>query len=415
MHKVIKPFRYKGSIKINSSKSIYQRCLALSCFSSSDFIIVGDSNNDDVKTAKEICKKIGLDLKKSKNNLIVSGEVLANIQRLNVNTYESGLSLRVFGVLLTSFFENVTLKRNGTAINRKFDFSSLKDLGVTFYEKESSIILNGKLNAGTININKLDSSQLLTGLLITLPFLNGNSIIKCKDLVSRPYIDITLSLLDDLGIQIKNNNYKEFVVEGNQELKRNKVIVEGDWSSAAFHLVGAAISGSITINGLNLKSLQGDKEILNVLEKCGTELKIKNNSVTVIKKQLKSFSFDATQTPDLFPPLVALASCCDGISKIFGVDRLINKESNRGLTLKEEFSKLGIKISLDNKCLSIEGKSQIKGAIVDSHNDHRLAMALSVMASVSEHPITIKNSYAVAKSYSKFYDVLNTISDLNLS
>ena len=415
MYKVIKPFRYKGSIKINSSKSIYQRCLALSCFSNSDFIIVGDSNNDDVKTAKEICKKIGLDLKKSKNNLIVSGEVLANIQRLNVNTCESGLSLRVFGVLLTSFFENVTLNRNGSAINRKFDFSSLKDLGVTFYEKESSIILNGKLNAGTVNINKLDSSQILTGLLITLPFLNDNSIIKCKDLVSKPYIDITLSLLDDLGIQIKNNNYKKFLIEGNQELKRNKVIVEGDWSSAAFHLVGAAISGSITINGLNLKSLQGDKEILNVLEKCGTELKIKNNSVTVIKKQLKSFSFDATQTPDLFPPLVALASCCDGISKIFGVDRLINKESNRGLTLKEEFSKLGIKISLDNKCLSIEGKSQIKGAIVDSHNDHRLAMALSVMASVSEHPITIKNSYAVAKSYSKFYDVLNTISDLNLS
>ena len=178
MHKVIKPFRYKGSIKINSSKSIYQRCLALSCFSSSDFIIVGDSNNDDVKTAKEICKKIGLDLKKSKNNLIVSGEVLANIQRLNVNTCESGLSLRVFGVLLTSFFENVTLNRNGSAINRKFDFSSLKDLGVTFYEKESLIILNGKLNAGTVNINKLDSSQILTGLLITLPFLNDDSIIK---------------------------------------------------------------------------------------------------------------------------------------------------------------------------------------------------------------------------------------------
>ena len=415
MHKVIKPFRYNGSIKINSSKSIYQRCLALSCFSNSDFIIVGDSNNDDVKTAKEICKKIGLDLKKSKNNLIVSGEVLANIQRLNVNTCESGLSLRVFGVLLTSFFENVTLNRNGSAINRKFDFSSLKDLGVTFYEKESSIILNGKLNAGTVNINKLDSSQILTGLLITLPFLNDNSIIKCKDLVSKPYIDITLSLLDDLGIQIKNNNYKKFLIEGNQELKRNKVIVEGDWSSAAFHLVGAAISGSITINGLNLKSLQGDKEILNVLEKCGAELKIKNNSVTVIKKELKSFSFDATQTPDLFPPLVVLASCCDGISKIIGVDRLINKESNRGLTLKEEFSKLGIKISLDSECLRIEGKSRIKGAIVDSHNDHRLAMALSIMASVSEHAITIKNSHAVAKSYSKFYDDLNLISDLNLS
>ena len=415
MNKVIKPFRYSGSIKINSSKSIYQRCLALSCLSSSDFIIVGDSNNDDVKTAKEICKKIGLELKKTKNNLIVSGEVFTNIQRLNVNTYESGLSLRVFGVLLTSFFENVTLNRNGSAINRKFDFSSLKDLGVTFYEKESSIILNGILKAGTININKSDSSQLLTGLLITLPFLNDNSIIKCKNLVSKPYIDITLSLLDDLGIQIKNNYYKEFLIQGNQELKCNKVIVEGDWSSAAFHLVGAAISGSITIDGLNLKSLQGDKEILNVLEKCGAELKIKNNSVTVIKKELKSFSFDATQTPDLFPPLVALASCCDGISKIFGVDRLINKESNRGLTLKEEFSKLGIKISLDSECLSIEGKSRIKGAIVDSHNDHRLAMALSVMASASEHSITIKNSYAVAKSYSKFYDDLNIISDLNLS
>ena len=413
MNREIKPFKYNGSIYINSSKSVYQRAVALACFSKKKFQIIGDSNNTDSQTAIRICKVMGLNIVKSENKLEIFGELYSDKSSLQISSIESGLCIRLFGVLLSSVFNEVNMLLTGTAKERKFDFTSLKELGVDSFIKDSSILLRGKLNSGVINIDNPNTSQLLTGLLITLPFLKGDSIVYCKNPVSINYIDITLDLLEKLGIVIKNENYTKYTIKGNQTINQHNIIVEGDWSGAAFHFVGAAISGKIKVYGLNIDSNQGDKQILDLLIKCGAEVNIYDSYIEVKKNQLKSFTFDATDVPDLIPPLTVLASSCDGESYIYGTDRLINKESNRALSLEKEFSKLGVRIISKKNCFKIIGCNKIKGGYVDSHNDHRIAMALSVMATVAKTPVAITNSSVVDKSNSRFYNDLDKISKLN--
>ena len=413
MNKIINPFKYNGSIKINSSKSIFQRALAISCFSKSEFTIVGDYNNEDTTTAIQICKKIGLDIKINKNELKVSGNISKNPENIEINSRESGLSTRIFSVLLSSFFSQTKINLEGTAKNRKFDFSSLERLGIKINNSQESILIDGKIKSGIIKLNNQNTSQLLSALLITMPFLNGDSEIICKNLVSKNYVDITLEMLQSLGINIINKSYERFIIKGNQKLKKNKIVVEGDWSSAAFHFVGAAISGKVDIYGLNINSSQGDKEIINVLRKCGSKIKINNSYISVLKDKLIPFVFDATDYPDLFPPLIVLASCCEGDSIINGVDRLINKESNRALSLKKEFSKLGVDINQENNSFRITGKDFLDANEVSSHLDHRIAMSLSIAAIKCKNPITINNSEVVNKSYSRFYDDLEKIAQFN--
>ena len=413
MNKIINPFKYNGSIKINSSKSIFQRALAISCFSKSEFTIVGDYNNEDTTTAIQICKKIGLDIKINKNELKVSGNISKNPENIEINSRESGLSTRIFSVLLSSFFSQTKINLEGTAKNRKFDFSSLERLGIKINNCEESILIDGKIKSGIIKLNNQNTSQLLSALLITMPFLNGDSEIICKNLVSKNYVDITLEMLKSLGINILNKSYERFIIKGNQKLKKNKIVVEGDWSSAAFHFVGAAISGKVDIYGLNINSSQGDKEIINVLRKCGSKIKINNSYISVLKDRLIPFVFDATDYPDLFPPLIVLASCCEGDSIINGVDRLINKESNRALSLKKEFSKLGVDINQENNSFRITGKDFLDANEVSSHLDHRIAMSLSIAAIKCKNPITINNSEVVNKSYSRFFEDLEKIAQFN--
>ena len=413
MNKIINPFKYNGSIKINSSKSIFQRALAISCFSKSEFTIVGDYNNEDTATAIQICKKIGLEIKINKNELKVSGNISKNNENIEINSRESGLSTRIFSVLLSSFFSQTKINLEGTAKNRKFDFSSLERLGIKINNSQESILIDGKIKSGIIKLNNQNTSQLLSALLITMPFLNGDSEIICKNLVSKNYVDITLEMLRSLGINILNKSYERFIIKGNQKLKKNKIVVEGDWSSAAFHFVGAAISGKVNIYGLNINSSQGDKEIINVLRKCGSKIKINNSYIRVLKDKLIPFVFDATDYPDLFPPLILLASCCEGDSIINGVDRLINKESNRALSLKKEFSKLGVDINQENNSFRITGKDFLCANEVSSHLDHRIAMSLSIAAIKCKNPITINNSEVVNKSYSRFFEDLEKITQFN--
>ncbi len=405
MNKTIHPFLYKGKIHINSSKSYFQRALALSYLTQSDCLILGSPDDEDVKIAIDVCRHLGMKINVSSNSVKVVSSSFPISKTISFNAGESGLCARMFGVILSPFYEKTIIQGKGTLLSREIDFSCLEELGVQVESIDSNlpIIINGKLSSGIINIDCSNSSQLLTGLLLVLPFLKGESILNVKGLVSRPYIDITIDVLESFGITVINNNYEKFIISGSQKSIVNRYEIEGDWSGAAFHLVGAAISGSVDVYGLNLKSFQADKAILDVLELCGAEVIINNNCIRVKKRELNSFSFDATHCPDLFPPLVALASTCKGVSVIYGVDRLCNKESSRSLTLQQEFKKIGIQITINGNKMLIEGTDSILGGEVESHNDHRIAMALSIMACVASSPIIVKNANAVTKSYSNFY------------
>ncbi len=238
-------------------------------------------------------------------------------------------------------------------------------------------------------------------MLISLPFAKFDSVINVTNLKSKPYVELTLELIEKFGIEIKNEGFRRFVIKGKQRPKAVEIICEGDWSGAAFHLVAAAIAGEVTVTGINADSRQADRIIADVLRMCGAECEFVENGFRVKNDKLLPFDFDAGNCPDLFPPLAVLAAHCNGVSRIGGVGRLFFKESNRAESIMEEFKKLGISVSFDDETMVVTG-CKVFGANVSSHNDHRIAMALAVMGLDSETPVIIDGMECIRKSYPGF-------------
>jgi 3-phosphoshikimate 1-carboxyvinyltransferase len=216
--------------------------------------------------------------------------------------------------------------------------------------------------------------------------------------------------MEAFGLNVpKNNNYQSFSFSPiNHQPSAINYTVEGDWSGGAFLLVAGAVAGPITVKGLDVNSTQADKAILQALKDCGCSLSINNNEIEVGPAQLKAFQFDATDCPDLFPPLVVLASFCEGETVIKGVSRLAHKESNRGLTLQEEFGKFGVEITLDGDTMIVK-PGELNGASVHSHHDHRIAMAAAVAGLRIHGGVTIEDANAINKSYPDFYEHLQKL------
>jgi 3-phosphoshikimate 1-carboxyvinyltransferase len=287
----------------------------------------------------------------------------------------------------------------------------LKQLGVEVTTQNGylPIQVKGPLKGGDCYVDGSVSSQFLTGLLMALPLATKDSTLFVTDLKSKPYIDMTLALLADFGIRITHDDYQKFSIQGNQKYKAQSYQIEGDWSGAAFLLVAGAIAGQVTVTNLSAYSTQADKAILQALQMAGAYLSIEANQVTVTHKPLSAFVFDATHCPDLFPPLVALAAHCKGTSVITGAKRLLHKESNRALSLSQEFGKMGIKIEVYGDQMQITG-GEIQSADVHSHNDHRIAMACATATLFGSATVTIDAAEAINKSYPTFFDDLATIS-----
>jgi 3-phosphoshikimate 1-carboxyvinyltransferase len=211
------------------------------------------------------------------------------------------------------------------------------------------------------------------------------------------------------GWNVENNNYEQFHFSNstpNSKLQTPNYTVEGDWSGAAFLLVAGAIAGPITVKGLDTFSTQADKAVLQALIDCGCQLSIQPDQIEIGPLPLKAFHFNANDCPDLFPPLVALAAYCEGTTVIEGVNRLTHKESNRALTLQQEFTKLGIEINLQDDLMLIKGGTGVKGAVTHSHHDHRIAMACAVAGLKADGEVTIEEAEAINKSYPDFYEHL---------
>ncbi len=410
MERYIDPSAIKGVIKAPASKSMTQRAMAAALLADGQSIIHNPSYCDDSLAAMSIVVGLGARIEPDVNELKINGSVELKEPKLNCG--ESGLAIRMFSPIAALYPTQITMVGANSLKKRPMIMieEALKQLGV----KSSSaggflpLTIHGPIKGGLCEIDGSVSSQLLTGLLIALPLATKDSEIKVNNLKSKPYIDMTINLLSSFGIKIYNTDYKLFRIPGNQKYIPGSYTVEGDWSGGAFLLVAGAINGDLSILGLNNESLQSDRLIISALKKAGAQIKISENQIDISKSELKAFDFDATDCPDLFPPLAALASYCKGVSTIKGVSRLKHKESDRAATLKEELGKMNIKIEIKEDVMSITG-GKPKGAHVESHEDHRIAMAVAVTALGAEGRVFIRDSQCVVKSYPEFFNDIKSL------
>ena len=410
MKQVVVPSKIFGKIKAPASKSVTQRAIAAALLAEGESTIVNPSYCDDALAAMSIASGLGAKVRPNPGELKIIGTTGLKEQKLNCG--ESGLAIRMFSPIASLFSDEIKLTGSGTLKARPM--SMIQDALTQFGVKCESnngllpITIQGPLKGGKCTIDGSLSSQILTGLMMALPLAEEDSEIEVVALRSKPYIDMTLKVINDFGVNINRVGYNLFKIQGGQHFKAQTYTVESDWSGSAFLLVAGAIMGKVIITDLNPVSQQGDKAIITALDKAGASLNISNNSIEVSKNRLKAFEFDATDTPDLFPPLVALASYCKGTSAIRGVKRLINKESDRCQALLEEFTKLGVKVEIVDDYMLVSGAT-IKGGDVVSHDDHRIAMALAVAALGAEDKVTIKDAHCVSKSYPNFFDDLRSL------
>jgi 3-phosphoshikimate 1-carboxyvinyltransferase len=329
-----------------------------------------------------------------------------------LNCTESGLALRMFSPIAALVTDSVTLTGKGSLMRRPVTMISqaLGQLGVTVETTEGMlpVKLTGRLRAGRAFLDGSAGSQLLTGLLMALPLAEGESRLDVASLTSKPYIGLTLGLLADFGIMVENDSFRSFIIPGNQSYRAHEYTVEGDWSGAAFLLVAGATAGRVTVDGLSPHSIQADRAILTALDEAGVSLVTGPGGITCSLSKLRAFTFDATDSPDLFPPLAALAARCEGTSRILGAGRLRHKESDRAEAIAGVLEAMKISVRISGDEMLITG-GNVQGAVVSSHNDHRIAMMAAVMAAGATGSVTITGAEAVAKSYPGFYNDLSSL------
>lgn len=289
----------------------------------------------------------------------------------------------------------------------------LRELGVKVKDGGGylPIEVEGPIHGGKIRVDGSVSSQFITGLLLALPMAEEDTTLYVDSAVSTPYIDMTIDTAQRFGVEIMHNegDYSEFFIEGRQEYTPTDISIEGDWSGASTMLVAGAIAGEVTVKNISTLSRQADTAICRALERAGAGIVIEHGSITVSKRPLKAFTFDATNCPDLFPALAALAAAAEGESTIIGTNRLMHKESDRAETIRREYEKLGISVDIsEDNIMKIQG-GKILPATVFSHNDHRIAMSLAVSALRCEGTVTIENAECVEKSYPEFFEDLESI------
>jgi len=410
----IKQSLLKGQIDAPASKSSMQRACAAALLNEAETTIYNPGHSNDDKAALGVIQALGAEVTQGADVLKIASKGVKP-GKAAVNCGESGLGIRMFAPIIALSEKPIAVNGEGSLLTRPMDFFDeiFPQLGIRVVSNKGRLPLEiqGPLQPRTISIDGSLSSQFLTGLLFAYAAAGAKGVsIKVNNLKSRPYIDLTLDVLQHFGWKVENRNYEEFYFSGEgADASDRTYTVEGDWSGGAFLLVAGAIAGPVTIKGLDAASTQADKAILQALKDCGAEMTVDGRTLRIGPGALKAFHFDATDCPDLFPPLVALAAYCEGVTIIDGVNRLAHKESNRGLTLQEEFGKMGIVIRLEGDRMYVEGGKGVKGALVHSHHDHRIAMACAVAALRAEGDTTIEEAQAINKSYPDFYEHLQQL------
>ena len=412
MNEVVHPYRIEGVLQAVASKSYLQRALAIASLANGPTFIRNYNASADAIAAQNIITKLGATVRGGGRMHIMPGKPDFSADIL-LDADESGLSLRMFSFIAALYGRAIQVTGKNSLLERPVEplVEALLHCGVQVKTSDGALPLTvcGPIARNKIELDGSFSSHMLSGLLIAAPMMEHDTEISVRNLVSRPYVAMTLNIMRQFGVAVENNNFCQFYIKGCQQYQGQEYAIEGDWSAAANFLAGAAVSGKIEMTGLNQNSLQADVKIREILVDFGAHVNVLSNFISVSKNEAKPFNADLTDCPDLFPPVVVLAAAANGRSVLTGTQRLIHKESNRFKSLLAVFSKLGLKMEPHGNELHIYGTGKLTGGEVESYNDHRIAMCAAIAGTLAESEIRINNSDAVSKSYPEFFQDMRKV------
>lgn len=404
----ITPHKLKGEVLVPPSKSLSHRAIIAASLANGRSIIDNVILSEDIIATIDAMKGLGAQILVSGNRLIINGKKPERIRKV-IDCHESGSTLRFMIPIALTVDSPIEFIGKNKLVKRPLDiyFDLFDSFNISYSHGADSLPLKVKngLKSGVYKLRGDVSSQFITGLLFALPLLNGDSkIVITSALESIGYIDLTLDILKEFGIEIENHNYLEYIIKGNQEYKPHDYKVEGDFSQSAFFLLADMLGSDISLLNMNLNSSQGDKKILKDIESFGGKIIVNDNKIKATTDKIMGAHISFSQSPDLGPALSALASVAVTPSYFTECERLRIKECDRITDMITELKKLGVSASETASTMSFEGNSEIKGAILDSHNDHRVCMALAMLATIAKEPVTILNASCVKKSYPHFFE-----------
>lgn len=384
--------KFKGEITIPPSKSVAHRAMVCS-FLAGGGKVEPIINSNDMTAMNQVVSSL-------KNN------------KSEIDCIESGNTLRFMIPVAAALGKNCIFKGSGRLPERPITeyLRLLPEHSVKCQSNNGKIPLEieGQLTSGVYEIPGNISSQYITGLLLALPILNGDSkIVLTTPLQSKPYVDMTIKVMNDYSVIVEETDYGYFV-KGNQQYKKRDYIVESDWSQSAFFLVAGAINGDIKLKGLDLNSTQGDKEIIDILKKFGACIDIKEDYISVKKSCLTGIDIDVSQIPDTVPAIAVAAAFAQGTTTIYGGERLRLKESDRIESVVTNLKAMGVEVRETSDGMVIHG-GNVHGGTILSYNDHRIAMAFAVAASCADGESVICDWECINKTYPTFFDDYNSL------
>lgn len=403
---------YQGIVSIPSSKSDSQRAILAAGLAKGTSVLRNIGFCNDERAMLAIIQKLGANVSVVNDTHYIKGS--ASIpNNCEVNVRESGLAARLLSGVFACSKGTQTIVGEGSVLNRKMKFYfSHKD---TFnYQPESNgnftlpLTFKDTIQTNNITVNGGESSQDISGLVYGLCTYKKAIDFKVLHLISRPYLQMTLNTLNQFGLNVSHVDFENFSIPDNNGLQACDYTIEGDWSSASFWLIASALGKDIGIDGVQLNSLQSDKQVLSILRAANCS-EVRSQFLTIDGESRTPITVDLTHCPDLFPILTTYAALTPGVSKLNGVHRLHNKESDRAAALIQEFTKLGVEIYTENDTLIVHGKKTINGGIVSSYNDHRIAMSLAIAGLFATSPLLIEESECVSKSYPQFWNHLEQL------
>lgn len=406
------PFVPNGTVNVPPSKSDVHRAIICAAMANGVSRISPVALSNDIKATIGCIKALGADAVLENNVLTVDGTNMYKNKTALLDCGESGSTLRFFIPIAAVGNINATFVGKGKLPQRPIGiFTEALPKAGTTCETEGGLPLeiNGQLKSGIFEIPGNVSSQFITGLLLALPILEGDSeIVLTSPLESVGYIAMTIRTMKQFGVNIDTTE-NGWHIKGGQTYKSCNYTTDGDWSQAAFFMVLGAVSGKVTVKGVAKDSTQGDKKCAEILAEFGAKVTQRDNEVTVEKGDLKAITIDVSQIPDLVPVLSVCAAFAEGTTKIINAERLRIKECDRLKATAELLNNLGGKVKELSDGLEITGVSSLKGGNVNGYNDHRIVMSAAVCAARSDEDITATFAMSINKSYPDFYIDYNSI------